>query len=329
MSCSRPAASRSHRWAIVLAAGDGTRLRSISRDVAGRPLPKQYWSPDSGPSLLRRALVRADRLVPREHVVTVVAEHHGHWWRAELEDWLPPENVIVQPSNRGTAAGILLPLLVILGRDPEAQVMIVPSDHAVVNEWTLASVLEEAFVAVEASPDRLILLGMTVHRPEAGFGWIIPRRVALGSQPGPQAVRTFVEKPSASRAAALLQDGALVSSFLLVADAETLHRMVRSTLPDLTARLEHLVGDSASPREGLSSGMKYQALPCHDFSADVLASDVARLDVLRVPACGWTDLGTPERVRRWVSGASRNEPARHRSPARPPQQRRSVGVACL
>jgi hypothetical protein len=106
-----------HFWAILLAAGEGERVRSLTNDGHGRHVPKQFWSLDGRDSLLQLAMRRAEALVPRDRMVPVVAAQHRHWWRAELQDF-PPGNVVVQPSNKGTSAGILLPLAHVLRLDP-------------------------------------------------------------------------------------------------------------------------------------------------------------------------------------------------------------------
>ncbi len=106
-------------WAIVLAAGDGARLAPLTTDVGGYVVPKQFCSLNGGPSLLQRALERAQSIVPRERVCVIVArQHQSRWWH-DLRS-LPAQNVIVQPRNCGTANGVLLGLLHILERDPLA-----------------------------------------------------------------------------------------------------------------------------------------------------------------------------------------------------------------
>ena len=97
-------------WAIVLAAGDGTRLRDLTTDPSGQTIPKQFCSLDGDVSLLQLALSRAEQVAPWDRVTTVVAAQHEDWWLRPLQT-LPGRNVIVQPRNRGTAIGTLLPLL--------------------------------------------------------------------------------------------------------------------------------------------------------------------------------------------------------------------------
>ena len=108
-----------HRWAIVLAAGAGTRIRHFMTDAGGRAIPKQFCPIDGSRTMLDWSIERAASLVPRPRIVVVVADQHRIWWEGKLEG-IPQENVVVQPENRGTAIGVLLPLLVVLRRDPDA-----------------------------------------------------------------------------------------------------------------------------------------------------------------------------------------------------------------
>ena len=81
-------------WVIVLAAGEGSRVRSVTKDLDGNSTPKQFYSANGESSMLRTTISRAARLVPRERIVTIVAEQHRLWWERDLADF-PPANVIV------------------------------------------------------------------------------------------------------------------------------------------------------------------------------------------------------------------------------------------
>src|SRR5688572_24218362 len=102
-------------WAIVLAAGEGSRLRELTTR-SGVATPKQFCSLRGGRSLLGDALARAARIAPRKRILVIVAEEHRAFYEPELRGYAP-ENIVVQPRNRGTAAGILLPVLTVLERD--------------------------------------------------------------------------------------------------------------------------------------------------------------------------------------------------------------------
>lgn len=274
------------RWAIVLAAGEGSRLRLLTTDDHGVPVPKQFCSLRGGASLLELALARAERHVPRERVVVVVASHHETFWRGQLQH-LPPQNVVVQPSNRGTAVGLLLPLLRVLAQDPEPSVLVLPSDHHVADEATLAGSLQTAMTTVARGEAGTVLIGIVPASANSDYGWIVPG-------PGGGLVRpvhAFVEKPTPTVAQALLAQGGIWNSFLFAARGRALRDLIEREAPGLgqsIAQAVHLGGDTLD--------RVYGALPKVDLSHDVFARAPEALRVLRAPACGWTDLGTPQRV---------------------------------
>jgi mannose-1-phosphate guanylyltransferase len=123
-------------WTLVLAAGDGSRLRPLTTTPDGISVPKQFCSLRGGPALMQEALSRAEAVAPRERICTIVAEQHRRWWERPLGA-LSKHNVIVQPANRGTAVGLILGILHIAARDSRAQIVVLPSDHYVRDEAAL------------------------------------------------------------------------------------------------------------------------------------------------------------------------------------------------
>jgi len=283
--------SPSGPWAIVLAAGDGTRLAAVTRGPDGIPVPKQFCSLGCGSSLLGLARDRARRLVAESRIVTVVSASHERWWRHELGAGAL-ENVVVQPGNRGTAVGLLVPLLAILARDPGARVWVLPSDHWVGDEETLARGARAALARAERERRRVVVLGMAPDSADAQYGWIVP---ATADEAGFAGVRSFVEKPPPSKARRLRARGGLWNSFLLLARARTLLSLYEDRLPALLATIRRGVA-------GRDLAGVYAELPPLDFSKDVLQGSEARLVAMRVPPCGWSDLGTPERLRDCLDG---------------------------
>lgn len=296
-------AAGGRRWAVVLAAGEGRRLQSLTVDAAGIPVPKQFCSLRGERSLLRLAIDRAAGVVPRERIVPIVAAEHRRWWRPQLAG-LPAANIVVQPRNRGTAAGILLPLRHVLRRDPGAVVAFLPSDHHVADEPTLCRTLDEAFDRA-ATSSSVILLGMAPRGPEPDLGWIVPGR-GLGDDGALRPVERFREKPTAAETATLVAAGALANSFLFVARAAVLLELFERQLP-------HLVELLPLARGGRDLRATYERLPCHDFSRDILEQATPALRVLPVPPCGWSDLGTPLRLAECL--------ARHPAPSGDPARR--------
>ncbi len=277
-------------WTVVLAAGDGTRLAGLTRLDDGSTAPKQFCSLRGGRSLLGDALRRALRISPFERTLVVVAERHRAYWEAELRH-LPRENILVQPLNRGTTSGVLLPLLTVLRRDHDARVVLLPSDHFVANERILADSVGAALFALAAQPASVVLLGITPDGAETDYGWIVPGP-ARGSL---RSVDSFVEKPPAPLARELYERGGLWNSFLLTARGLSLAALFAEQTPDLFEAFEQALG-CATSRQAEALRELYEGLPNSDFSRAVLQNSPERLRVLRVPPCGWTDLGTPARV---------------------------------
>ncbi len=286
-------ASTRQPWAIVLAGGEGSRVRRLTRDPDGLPVPKQFWRFDRGPSLLERTLRRAERVTPLDRVVPVVAEHHRRWWHSQLKS-LPAANVIVQSVNHGTATGLLPPLLQLFLRDLDALVLVLPSDHHARDERPLEEALRRAIRAASAAPGSVMLLGIEPETPDPDYGWVLP-----GPGRGALPITSFVEKPPTAVAADLMRRGALWNSFMFVATARALLGLYEEAEPELLAACIHHLrphGGQAAALSGLE-----RTLPFRDFSRDILERVPDRLRVLKVAPCGWSDLGTPARLEAWIA----------------------------
>ncbi|OGQ83834.1 MAG: hypothetical protein A3G40_08270 [Deltaproteobacteria bacterium RIFCSPLOWO2_12_FULL_57_22] len=139
--------------AIVLAAGEGARLRSWLEQQLGETLQKQYAKLLGPRSMLECTLDRVEKLIPRERIFTVVGRRHLGYpvVRAQLTS-RAERTVISQPMNRDTGVGILLPLMHIVKRYPESLIAIFPSDHFIVEEDRFLAHVALAFLAVQRDP---------------------------------------------------------------------------------------------------------------------------------------------------------------------------------
>jgi mannose-1-phosphate guanylyltransferase len=286
-------AKRRSIWIVVLAGGDGQCLRALTTNARGTSTPMQYCSLNGGRSLLQASLQRALAVTSREHIVTVVAEAHRRWWEHEFLAQ-SRSSVVVEPCNRGTGLGILLPLLVIAKSDPEAGIVFIPSDHYVEHEEVLAEYLREAIAPAVMDSDKLTLLGMSPNAPDSGFGYLSP---APDSGVGMRPVLEFVEKPHQALAAQLIRAGGVWNSGIVAGRIsqflELYPHHTREMLSELQAIVDHWT-DSRIPSAELVS--LYARQPAFDFSSDVLQRWPRRLQFLIVPPCGWNDLRTPEHL---------------------------------
>jgi mannose-1-phosphate guanylyltransferase len=290
--------NKDHKWALILAAGEGSRLRALTTQPCGTPVPKQYCSLHGGQSLIEDAIRRAQSQVAADRVCAIVAQQHHRWWSTiDAITQLPARNLIVQPRNRGTAIGILYSLVHILSLDPEAQVLLLPSDHYVAEEGVLNGSLGAAMKHIEQAPERPVLLGLHPDEPDGELGYIMP---GAPDAFGARAVARFVEKPDPSTATQLVRSGGLWNTFIIAASARSLLHLFLPRFAPIVMEMQVIVGNALQTR---TSGAgwpaivdMYTRLPGLDFSRDLLEGRESSLCVLRVPPCGWSDLGTPHRV---------------------------------
>jgi len=307
-------ATQQNTWAIVLAAGDGTRLASLTTDDRGNAVPKQFCSLNGGPSLLHAALRRARRIVPRGRVCAIVAQQHERYWRSAR--WsLPARNVFIEPHNSGTAIGVLHGVLRILDRDPLARIVFLPADHHVSCERLLADTVRTAVTLLSRGHKELLLIGIAPDELDPELGYIVPGATADESCRG---VALFVEKPTTALASDLIARGAVWNSFIFAAHASTLLALLRARMPEIVHGMTMaLVRDRRQGRGTAALDEFYEGLPTIDFSRSVVQDAAPVLRVLTAPACGWTDLGTPRRVARVIERLRRGASRRRGVAAKP------------
>jgi mannose-1-phosphate guanylyltransferase len=285
-------------WVLVLAGGEGKRLRVLTTEPCGTPVPKQFCSLGGERSLIEEAMDRGAALVNTERICAIVAAEHRRWWSESAAlARLPPANLVVQPRNRGTGVGILYAILHIAAKDPDATVVLLPSDHHVADESILQESLVAALQAVRRPRSGPVLLGLEPDTADTELGYIVPGgRDASGCY----RVRQFVEKPSLTDARSLIESGALWNMFIVVAAIQRLIDLFRPQWHALIDEMQALVTGhqpaGCAGIGGLTLEERYERLPEVDFSRHVLAGQEWALHLMRVHPCGWSDLGTPRRV---------------------------------
>jgi mannose-1-phosphate guanylyltransferase len=283
-------------WALILAGGDGMRLRALTRQVSGDARPKQYCPLLDGETLLDRTRRRVDLLSRYDRQVVVVTRTHQPFYAGLLPD-LAPGRLVVQPANKGTAAGLLYPLLRIAELAGDVLLAIFPSDHFIDDDLAFVSVVRNALRAVTARPGLVVLLGVDALTAEPEYGWIEPaaRPMSIDGEPV-FPIRRFWEKPSPDLARSLFARECLWNSFVMVGSVYSFVDLIAAGVPTLNRAFEPIRRTVGSPREAAAAERVYARIPDVNFSEHVLAPAVDRLGVVRVKDVAWSDLGSPERV---------------------------------
>ena len=291
-------AMRPDRWAIILAGGEGMRLRLLTRRIAGDERPKQFCPFVDGETLLDRTRLRVARAVRPDRTCLVLTRRHESFYAPLLAKGSPGP-VLVQPWGRGTAPAILYGLLRIAETAPMDAVALFPSDHYVSDDARFMAHVEAAFGVVQARPDLIVLLGIEAEDPEVQYGWIEPGDRLLDRPPYPvYRVRRFWEKPSFALAETLFKRGCLWNSFVLVTRVPALLALIRAAAFDLYDAFMTAWRRRSSLGDGPAMRLLYARLPSTNFSEDVLGTNPAHLAVLPVRGVMWSDWGEPARVLR-------------------------------
>lgn len=287
-------------WAVVLAAGEGTRLAPITRVLYGRSIPKQFAALDGDRSFLQRTMDRVGLVVPPERTMVVVSHARAALAHTQLAEYRGVE-VIEQPADRGTGPGVLLPLAHVLRRDPGGRVVIFPSDHHVGQPERLIQAVARALCAAEAAPSGLALVGAQATRAATDLGWMVPGARLCQAENDCRCITRFVEKPDAAMAADLRRQGALWNTFIVAASGKALWRLARRHIPTQTRGFERY--RRQLPRPGASGLLErlYEEMAGADFCRDILQR-ADGLGMASLESVEWSDCGTPERLFEALSG---------------------------
>ncbi len=292
------------RWAIVLAGGEGARLSAFTAQQYGVQRPKQYCTFWGGQTMLQWTLDRIGALVKQDHTKIIIGNGHERMFAESVADPTAAE-VIVQPTNNGTLPGILLPLSHILAEDPEATVLLAPSDHFILPAHNFVERSRRAIELAERYPDKLVLLGAVPDSPVPDYGWVQPGDAVRS--PGDwsaQPVSAFIEKPGQAVADTLYRRGWLWNTMIVAGKAKLMWNAAFECAEDVLHRFNSYRQTIASVRNGhapdeharLALQHLYSDLGTADFSRDLLQRVPERCAVLPLSDVYWCDCGHPERL---------------------------------
>ena len=286
--------------AIILAGGRGRRLEDFTRETIGKSRPKQYCSFGLRFSLLQKTLLRIRTTVPSERILVVANKSH----RKMVGDQIriaPGASILLQPEDRGTAVGMMLPVAHLIRTDPEATVIVLPSDHGILNESLFDRGIRTALQAIESKPSLVVIGCVEAKAPSVDYGWVVPEDpFDYSTKPCIRRIRKFVEKPPKEKAEALLHSGAAWSTFIILAKVRRLVHLLRMHLGFAGRFFDSYATMDDGVRETYLREF-YSKLPSFNFSSTVLAESKDLVALTWPEELGWIDLGTPHRLVQWLA----------------------------
>ena len=235
-------------YAVIMAGGAGTRFWPASRSL--RPKQLLPLAGSANETLLAATVRRLDPLVPPERVVVVTGEHLAEA-TAEAVPGVPSAQILREPAPRNTAPCIAWANATIARLDPDAVVMVLPSDHFIGDEEAFKRVLAAAIESAERG--HVTTVGIVPTRPETGYGYIEVGDPLDGPQEGgARSVKRFVEKPDRARAEAFVAAGPsryLWNAGMFFFRVRDMASLLERHLPNVAAGVARMGEDPNAVRE--------------------------------------------------------------------------------
>lgn len=272
-----------HRYCVIMCGGIGSRFWPYSR--ADRP--KQFIDFfGTGRSLLQMSYDRILPLVPSKNIIIVTNEQYAPLVKEQLPE-LGDDQILLEPARRNTAPCIAWAAYHIAARDPQASMIVTPSDHLITRDEEFRNSIRKGFDFIENN-DALLTLGIKPSRPETGYGYI---QIGNEAEPGILKVKTFTEKPDIELAKVFLATGEFFwNSGIFLWKASAIKDALHAYAPDLASQfdlgLEHF--GTASENEFIAR--EFPA--CVSISIDFAIMEKAANVYVECVDFGWNDLGT-------------------------------------
>lgn len=272
---------------VLLCGGSGTRLWPLSR----KSMPKQFAHVLGEESLFKASARRfrgadfTDPLILTGHDFRFIVSK-------QLEEVaIAPNAILIEPEGRNTAAAAIAAALLVARQDPEAMLLLVPSDQAINDPEEFRAAVLRGAVAAEAGD--IITFGIKATRPETGYGWL---EAGAETHPGVNKLTRFIEKPNAEKAATLLENPAnLWNAGVFLARADVLIAAFEAHAPEILATVGAAL-DAGTTDLGF---MVPDAALWHKVPEDsidyAVMEKAANVSVVRFDG-HWSDLGSWEAV---------------------------------
>ena len=282
-------------YCVIMAGGSGTRFWPVSRNSR----PKQFLDmADTGKTFLRLTYERFLNMIPQENIIIVTAAKYKELLLEQIPE-IPEQNLLLEPYAKNTAPCIAYATYSILKRNPDAKVVVSPSDHIIENEELFCKTITEALGHLEDT-DALMSLGVVPTRPETNYGYAqVPGGLNAFKEGRPMKVKTFIEKPEKALAEILISSGEFFwNSGIFLWKAVTIKEEMELHIPEVTRFFKGWEAAIGSKIE--EEFIKRAYTECLKISIDYGVMEKTEKSWLYPVNFGWTDISTWESLYNWT-----------------------------
>ncbi|MDR2472261.1 MAG: mannose-1-phosphate guanylyltransferase [Tannerella sp.] len=270
-------------YCVIMGGGIGSRFWPFSRES----YPKQFIDFfGTGRSLLQQTVDRFAKIIPPENIYIVTNKKYAALVKEQLPQ-LADGQILLEPVRRNTAPCIAYAAYHIRAINPDAKIVVAPSDHLILKENEFLTAIGKGFEFIDSN-DALLTLGIKPSRPETGYGYI---QRSGNIDDSFSKVKTFTEKPTLELAKVLMNSGEFYwNSGIFIWKASTILNAVKQFLPDISARFDLGLDKFNTPEEQSFIDTHYAY--CENISIDYGIMENADNVYMQCVDFGWADLGT-------------------------------------
>ena len=273
-------------YCVIMAGGVGSRFWPISRTAN----PKQFLDIlGIGRTLIQQTFDRFKPICPVENFLIVTSKEYKDIVLEQLPE-LKEEQVLLEPLRRNTAPCIAYANTVIQQKDPNANIVVTPADHLIMNDEMFRTNINTGLKFVSEN-NALLTLGIKPHKPETGYGYIQTGELVKGDYRNFHKVKTFTEKPNLEMAKVFFESGEFFwNSGIFLWSLKSITSAFNEHLNDVQVLFNRLESHIGTEREEEELNSTY--MECKNISIDYGVMEKAGNVYLQTADFGWSDLGT-------------------------------------
>lgn len=274
-------------YCVIMAGGIGARFWPMSRQSH----PKQFIDIlGTGETLIQMTFRRFERICPSENIYIVTTDIYKELIKQQLPK-LDDDQILCEPARRNTAPCIAYAVYKIADKDPEANVVVAPSDHIILKEDSFNEIIKTGLKAV-AKNNWLLTLGIKPGRPDTGYGYIqFDESIHYSKDERIRKVKTFTEKPEREMAKSFLKSGDFLwNSGIFLWRIDVITKAFNDLLEEVDSIFSDGIGKYNTSQEQDFISKAYTG--CRNISIDYGIMEKADNVYVLIADFGWSDLGT-------------------------------------